>query len=150
MKTSYHLPCNIAATLNIIGDKWSLLILHKLFVGHCTYKELQENLENIPTNLLSERLKSLEAEDLISSNLYSVHPPRYRYILTESGNDLQDVFNSLILWGEKHLKKCYKKLVHTDCGYKIQQEYYCPHCGKQISTDEISIEKMEADATNIG
>ena len=53
MKSSYNLPCNIAQTLNIIGDKWSLLIIHELAIGHNTYKEIQTGLTGIPTNLLS-------------------------------------------------------------------------------------------------
>ena len=57
MKSSYNLPCNIAQTLNIIGDKWSLLIIHELAIGHNTYKEIQTGLTGIPTNLLSTRLK---------------------------------------------------------------------------------------------
>ncbi|MDF2474251.1 MAG: hypothetical protein K0R21_2033, partial [Anaerocolumna sp.] len=60
MKNQYNLPCNIAQTLNIIGDKWTLLILRQLTTRHNTYKEIQEDLEGIPSNLLSERLKSLE------------------------------------------------------------------------------------------
>ena len=55
MKSSYNLPCNIAQTLNIIGDKWSLLIIHELAIGHNTYKEIQNGLTGIPTNLLSTR-----------------------------------------------------------------------------------------------
>ena len=97
MKNLYDLPCNIAQTLNIIGDKWTLLILRQIMIGHDTYSEILQNLEGIPTNLLSDRLKSLAEDELISSELYQEHPPRYRYILTKGGMDLNDVFNSIIL-----------------------------------------------------
>jgi len=90
----YNLQCNIAQTLNIIGDRWSLLILHQIFLGRETYKEIQEHLEGIPTNLLSERLKTMEADNLIERSIYQSHPPRYKYMLTEKGFDLEDVFNS--------------------------------------------------------
>ena len=139
MKNQYNLPCNIAQTLNIIGDKWSLLILHQLLIGHETYKEMQDNLEGIPTNLLSERLKSMELDKLIERELYQSHPPRYKYSLTEKGYDLEDVFNSLILWGEKHLNKCYKRLVHKDCKHSIEHRYYCSHCKKIVDISEIII-----------
>jgi DNA-binding HxlR family transcriptional regulator len=145
MKNLYNLPCNIALTLNIIGDKWTLLILHQLMIGHSTYKEIQDNLEGIPSNLLSERLKCLETDELITASLYQSHPPRYRYILTESGSDLGDVFNSIILWGEKNLKKCYKQLTHTDCGHKIELQYYCSHCGKTIVKEEIHVSEEPID-----
>lgn len=146
MKNPYTLPCNIAQTLNLIGDRWSLLILHRLLNGCGTYKELQENLEGIPSNLLSERLKSLETDGLITFELYQEHPPRYRYTLTESGEDLNDVFNSIILWGEKHLHTCYKQLVHNTCGHKAELRYYCPHCHSILPPDELSIkETAETD-----
>lgn len=136
MKNQYNLPCNIAQTLNIIGDKWSLLILHQLLIGNETYKEMQDNLDGIPTNLLSERLKSMEEDELIERELYQSHPPRYKYSLTEKGYDLEDVFNSLILWGEKYLDKCYKKLVHKDCNHSIEHRYYCSNCDKIVKINE--------------
>lgn len=139
MKNLYQLPCNIAQSLNIIGDKWTLLILRQLMLGHDTYKEIQDNLAGIPSNLLSDRLRCLETEELITTNLYQPHPPRYRYLLTESGKDLSDVFNSIILWGEKHLQKCPKQLVHSACGHKIELQYYCSDCGKVIDGNDISV-----------
>ncbi|MFR4325221.1 MAG: winged helix-turn-helix transcriptional regulator, partial [Coprobacillus cateniformis] len=96
MKKQYDIDCNIAQTLNLIGDKWTLLILHAVKVGFKTYKELQENLPGIPTNLLSNRLKTLCEDDLLDCELYSKHPPRYQYNLTDKSNDLDDIYNALI------------------------------------------------------
>ena len=76
--------------------------LHRLLMGMGTYSELRESLEGIPSNLLSKRLKSLEEYGLVASELYQAHPPRYRYSLTQSGRELEHVFNAIILWGEKH------------------------------------------------
>ena len=104
MKNLYNLPCSIAQALNIIGDKWTLLIIRQLMLGYDTYSSIQERLEGIPSNLLSNRLKALEQDGLITAKLYQSHPPRYRYLLTESGRDLSDVFNSIILWGERTCK----------------------------------------------
>jgi DNA-binding HxlR family transcriptional regulator len=139
MKNTYHLPCTVAQTLNLIGDKWTLLILRQLKLGHDTYKEIQDRLEGIPSNLLSERLKSLEADELITSRLYQPHPPRYQYILTRSGSDLDDIFHSLMLWGERNLKDCPGRLVHNHCGQGVEQQYYCSHCGRTISKEELSV-----------
>lgn len=139
MKNQYNLPCNIAQTLNLIGDKWTLLILHQLMIGHRTYKEMQERLEGIPSNLLSERLKCLEADGLITAELYQNHPPRNQYLLTESGLDLGDIFNSLIIWGDKHLSVCYKQINHTECGHKIEHQYYCPQCQRVVEKEELSV-----------
>lgn len=143
MKNTYHLPCSIAQTLNLIGDKWTLLILRQLKLGHDTYKEIQERLEGIPSNLLSERLKTLEADGLVTSRLYQTHPPRYQYVLTQSGDDLDDIFHSLMLWGERHLKDCPGSLVHRQCGHPVEQQYYCSHCGRTILREELSVEERE-------
>ncbi|WIV13747.1 winged helix-turn-helix transcriptional regulator [Proteiniborus sp. MB09-C3] len=143
MKNQYNLPCNIAQTLNIIGDKWTLLILRQLSNGYDTYNSILENLEGIPSNLLSNRLKSLEEDGLIIPVLYQSHPPRYRYVLTESGKDLDNVFYSIILWGERHLNKCYKELVHSSCNHKINIQYYCPHCNEAIDKREITVKNGE-------
>ena len=143
MKNQYNMRCNIAQTLNIIGDKWSLLILHEIMIGNSTFKEMQDKLEGIPTNLLSERLKSLERDCLIESVLYQEHPPRYSYVMTESGRDLSDVFNSLIMWGEKHLKKCYKRLVHESCGHEVVHSYYCPECGEMVDPAKLCVKSAE-------
>jgi DNA-binding HxlR family transcriptional regulator len=135
----YNLDCNIAQTLNIIGDRWSLLILHRIFLGFNTYKEIQEGLEGISTNLLAERLKSLESDELIYRSLYQNNPPRYKYHLTEKGYDLEDVFNSLIMWGQKNLNKCYKKLVHKKCNSKVEHRYFCPECGTNVEVKELTV-----------
>lgn len=138
-RIQYNLQCNIAQTLNIIGDKWSLLILHRLFIGYETYMEILEGLEGIPTNLLSERLKTLEFDELIYKELYQDHPPRYKYSLTEKGMDLVDVFNSLVLWGEKHLNMCHKKLVHNICHKTVELKYYCPECSMYVDSNELKV-----------
>lgn len=139
MKNTYNLPCNIAQTLNIIGDKWTLLILRELFNGHYTYNKLLTNLVGIPSNLLANRLKSLEEDGIIMPVLYQTHPPRYKYVLTEGGRDLEDVLNSITIWGEKHLKKCYKELVHSSCQGRVQLQYYCPHCEKTLDKKELVV-----------
>jgi len=143
MKNQYNLPCNIAQALNIIGDKWTLLILRQLSVGHDTYNLITQHLEGIPSNLLSKRLKSLEEDDLIIPVLYQSHPPRYKYVLTEKGKDLDNVFNSIILWGEKHLDKCYKELIHVSCNHNIELKYYCPHCDEIVDKTDITVKRKD-------
>ena len=144
MSHQYPFQCNIAQALNIIGDKWSLLILHGIMSGHQTYKEIYNSLEGqIASNLLSSRLKALEADGLISSDLYQKHPPRYRYTLTPAGEDLNIVFNSLVLWGEKHLTTCYKRLIHKNCNHTVETHYYCPHCQQTVAEDQLAVVAAE-------
>lgn len=137
MKNQYELPCNIAQTLNIIGDKWTLLIVHEIMLEDKSYNELLSKLTGIASNLLSGRLKSLEEDGIIKGELYQKHPPRYKYTLTEKGRDLEDVFNSIILWGSKHLDKCYKNLVDKKTGHKVEIKYYLPETKELLDKENI-------------
>lgn len=144
MKQKYDLPCNIAQSLNLIGDRWTLLIIHEILVGNTTFNLIKSELNGISTNLLSDRLKSLEKEGLIEPKLYSTHPPRYEYTLTKSGEDLEHVFHALIIWGGKHLEKCYKKLVHTPTGEEVDIAYYSVDTGEMVHDIEaITIEELD-------
>src|SRR5437016_4055589 len=78
-------PCAVACTLDLIGDKWSLLVVRDLFRGKATYNELQNSPERIPTNLLADRLRKLEEAGLIAKSAYQEHPVRFAYGLTEKG-----------------------------------------------------------------
>ncbi|AVQ29011.1 transcriptional regulator [Fusobacterium ulcerans] len=137
MKNQYELPCNIAQTLNIIGDKWTLLIVHEIMLEDKSYNELLSKLTGIASNLLSGRLKSLEEDGIIKGELYQKHPPRYKYTLTEKGRDLEDVFNSIILWGSKHLDKCYKNLVDKKTGHKVEIKYYLPETKELLDKENV-------------
>lgn len=137
MKNQYELPCNIAQTLNIIADKWTLLIVHEIMLGDKSYNELLSKLTGIASNLLSGRLKSLEEDGIIKGELYQKHPPRYKYTLTEKGRDLEDVFNSIILWGSKHLDKCYKNLVDKKTGHKVEIKYYLPETKELLDKENV-------------
>ena len=107
LKTDAHdfprSPCAVACTLDLVGDKWSLLVVRDLLRGHETYSELQNSLEGIPTNILADRLKRLEEAGLICKSAYQEHPVRYRYELTEKGRSLREVLRAIVLWGTKHI-----------------------------------------------
>src|SRR5688572_29828570 len=75
--------CPIANTLDLVGDKWSLLVVRDLLHGKRTYGELLDSPEGIPTNMLADRLRRLEDAGLIASSAYQQHPIRYAYTLTE-------------------------------------------------------------------
>ena len=139
MKQRYELNCNVAKTLNLIGDRWSMLILWSCICGRQTYKELQDELTGIPTNLLSERLKSLEKDGLLQSERYMEHPPRYRYRPTPKGEALRDLFNCMILWAQRYLPECSHRLAHESCSGEIDLCYRCGQCGREISAGELSV-----------
>ncbi|MEF3307753.1 helix-turn-helix domain-containing protein [Paenibacillus sp. GYB004] len=147
MKERYDLPCNIAQTLNLIGDRWTLLIIHEIMIGNSTFNQIKSSLEGVSSRLLSERLKYLESAGLITSQLYSEHPPRYRYTLTSSGQNLEHVFHSMVLWGRQHLQKCYKKLIHESCGHEVEISYYCSHCNENVS--DLKVVEIGATAPSL-
>ncbi|ASS89109.1 transcriptional regulator [Bacillaceae bacterium ZC4] len=147
MKIRYDIPCNIAQSLNIIGDRWTLLIIHEILNGNALFNEIKKALPGISSNLLSERLRYLEEEGLVQSELYSQHPPRYRYVLTQSGKDLEHVFNALIIWGSKHLKKCYKKLIDPATGDEVDIAYYSKKTGELVQNVEVI--SIESELQNI-
>jgi DNA-binding HxlR family transcriptional regulator len=96
-------PCAVACSLDLVGDKWSLLVVRDLLRGKATYSELQNSPEGIPTNILADRLKKLEEACLISKSAYQEHPVRYAYALTEKGKALGDVLLAFVRWGKKHI-----------------------------------------------
>jgi DNA-binding HxlR family transcriptional regulator len=96
-------PCAVANTLDIVGDKWSLLVVRDLLRGLATYKNLQNSPERIPTNILADRLKRLEEAGLVAKSAYQEHPVRYAYRLTEKGKALREVLGAFARWGKKHI-----------------------------------------------
>lgn len=95
--------CAIANSLDILGDKWSLLVVRDLLRGKRTYGELADSPEHIPTNILADRLKRLETSGIISSTPYQERPVRYAYALTPKGTDLSQVLLAFVRWGKRHI-----------------------------------------------
>ncbi|WP_299684222.1 helix-turn-helix domain-containing protein [uncultured Tateyamaria sp.] len=96
--------CSIARSLEVIGDKWTLLIVRDLmWHGKETFQALQHSEEHIPTNILSSRLKRLLELGLVEKSPYQNRPVRYRYTLTEAGRSLEPVLLSLMDWGHARL-----------------------------------------------
>ncbi|ROR97984.1 HxlR family transcriptional regulator [Sinobacterium caligoides] len=101
--SSRRSSCAISCGLDLLGDKWSLLIIRDMFLGAQTYGELQASSEAIPTNILSSRLKRLQASGLVTRSAYQQRPVRYHYQLTEKGRDLGPLLIELIRWSDKHI-----------------------------------------------
>ena len=96
-------PCAVASTLDIVGDKWSLLVIRDLLSGKTTYGEILESPEHIPTNILADRLRRLEDAGLLVKAAYQDRPVRFAYTLTAKGKDMGDVLLALVRWGRKHI-----------------------------------------------
>jgi DNA-binding HxlR family transcriptional regulator len=102
---SYELDCPVARTLDIIGERWTLLILRDLVLeGPRRFQDLQDSLEGVAPNTLSTRLKELEDSDIVTRELYSDRPPRMHYVLTPKGKTLAPILGALRDWGRKHTR----------------------------------------------
>jgi len=103
--------CPITNTLELIGDKWTLIVVRDLFIGKKTYSEFQQSPEGIPTNILADRLKRLELSGIIEKIPYQQKPVRYEYLLTEQGKGLENVLTAIKDWGLKYIPGTSTRLV---------------------------------------
>ena len=99
MPKRYGQSCPVAKTLELIGDRWTLLIVRDLLPGTRRFQDLLSSLSGIAPNILSDRLKLMEEHALVSRRLYSEHPPRAEYELTAKGKELGVIVGALAAWG---------------------------------------------------
>jgi DNA-binding HxlR family transcriptional regulator len=137
--------CSIAGTLEVIGDRWTMLILRDAFRGVRRFDEFQCDL-GIARNLLTDRLTKLVHHDVLEKRLYQAHPPRYEYRLTERGVDLSPALVALMRWGDKWLADgdapvC---LIHERCGNPLDQAFVCWTCDETITPHDIRSDKRTA------
>lgn len=97
--------CPIARTLEVVGERWTILILRDLVVsGPRKFQDFERSLRGISPNTLSARLKTLEDAGIVERRFYEQHPPRAEYVLTDKGNELRPVLKALLEWGRRHTK----------------------------------------------
>lgn len=103
MTGGYGQRCPVARALDVVGERWSLLILRDLRrFGPLRFRDFEERLPGLAPNTLSARLKRLEGQGVIATRLYETHPPRYEYFLTDKGQALRPVLKALYAWGDQH------------------------------------------------
>jgi DNA-binding HxlR family transcriptional regulator len=103
MRSGYDQDCPVAKALDVVGEKWALLVLRDLSrKGSLRFQDLAAGLAGVAPNTLSARLKTLESQGVIDTRLYEQHPPRFEYFLTEKGLALGPVLKALYQWGERY------------------------------------------------
>src|SRR6266568_853460 len=105
--------CPLSATLGLVGEWWTLLILHDAFDGYTRFDQFQANL-GISSSLLTSRLRRLVVNGLLERRQYQLHPPRYEYVLTELGRSLRPVIVVLAAWGNARLDPNERSMVLVD------------------------------------
>jgi DNA-binding HxlR family transcriptional regulator len=96
-----HKNCAVSKTLKIVGSKWTMLLIHNIFEGKNRFGELQRALPGISPKTLSQRLRELERDEIISKKVFAEIPLHVEYTLTEKGKSLRGVVRSLENWGKK-------------------------------------------------
>ena len=126
--------CSIARSLEVVGERWSLLILRSVLLGARRFDELLDVL-GIPRSVLTARLRRLVDEGVLERRPYQEHPPRHEYRATAKGRDLWPVLAHLMRWGDAHYPDArgVPMLVeHRDCGGRPDEHLVCDRCGEPL------------------
>lgn len=104
MKTKAELlpECPVATTVQLIGNKWKLLIIRNLMVRPWRFNELQRDLDGVSQKVLTDSLRSMEADGLVTRTVFPEVPPRVEYSLTDLGRSLQPILDAMRTWGEQY------------------------------------------------
>jgi DNA-binding HxlR family transcriptional regulator len=131
--------CSVAATLSVVGDPWTLLILRDAFAGVRRFDDWQLRL-GVARNVLAARLKSLVAHGVLETRLYSEHPPRKDYVLTPKGRDLMPVLLTLKAWGDRHVygSDCEPLAFIHSCGATLTPRLMCEACGEAVKGSDLT------------
>ena len=142
--------CSIAATLEVVGDPWTLLILRDAFRGVRRFEQWQERL-GVARNVLAARLKSLVGHGVFETRLYSERPPRSEYVLTAKGRALSPVLLTMAAWGDAHVygeAGGPVRFMHGDHAFK--PELICACCGKTPEARDLQMEVKDTPTPTVG
>ena len=134
--------CSVADAAQVIGERWSLLILRDAFYGVRRFDDFQKDL-GIARNILSDRLGKMVAQGVLETRRYQDHPPRHEYVLTEKGRDLFDVLIALLAWGQRWGDAVDPQvLIHADCGHETRLVATCSECGEVLNRRNVRVEPV--------
>lgn len=130
-------PCTMAAALDLIGEKWSLLALRELGYGVNRFNQIAAY-TGASRDILADRLRKLEASGLVEKRPYSEHPPRHEYHLTQAGRELFPVTISMLTWGEKWAVDAPSVVFRHTCGRQVLIDLECRHCGEPVTRESLT------------
>lgn len=137
-------PCTIADALEVVGDRWSLLVVRELFYEQRRFTEIARN-TGAPRDVLTVRLRKLVEHGVIAREQYSSHPPRYEYALTDAGRALSPVLLTLKQWGHDHVRSGADPVPfnHT-CGRRFAAQIHCSACGEPLENGDLTLDAGSA------
>lgn len=121
--------------LRRVGDRWTLLVVEALLAGPQRFGSLEAAIDGLAPNILSKRLKALEAEGVITAAPYSHRPYRVAYALTASGAELAGALRLLAQWGADRSAGGVG-VRHDACGTAVEARWWCPTCARTVDDDE--------------
>ena len=139
-KSFSEFDCSIARTLDIVGSRWTLLVLRDLFAGTTRFDAIQADL-GISRRVLAERLAELEDHGVVERRAYQDNPPRYDYELTAKGSELGPILLAMIAWGdrwESGQEGPPALFRHQACGQLTHAVTVCSECGEELRRDNIA------------
>lgn len=137
-------PCSVADALRVVGERWALLAIREIAFGNHRFDEIARN-TGASRDILTARLRSLEAAGVITRRRYQDRPPRFEYHLTESGRDLRMILNLLRDWGDRWLADEPPVLAAHTCGSPLDVAVTCRHCGAEVRPEDIRLTVTSPD-----
>jgi DNA-binding HxlR family transcriptional regulator len=134
--------CSIARALEVLGDRWTILVIRDAFMGVRRFEDFQRSL-GVARNVLSERLTRLVDEGVLERRRYQERPERFEYRLTQKGLDLWPVTMALLQWGDLHYvgEGGRPRIVrHRDCGGEVTAHLTCSRCGAELGASDVVAE----------
>jgi DNA-binding HxlR family transcriptional regulator len=138
--------CTIARSLEVVGERWTLLIVRDALLGLRRFDQFQESL-GVASNILSKRLERLCEEGLLERRAYQERPPRYEYVLTEKGDSIAPAVIMLMKWGDRYYageQGPPRLTIHRGCGGEVDHRLRCARCGELVEFSELLVEPRPA------
>jgi DNA-binding HxlR family transcriptional regulator len=131
--------CSITDALSLVGDRYALLIVRELRYGHTRFQEIAANL-GAPRDVLTSRLRKLEASGVIERQQYQDRPPRFEYVMTDAGRELQPILLALKEWGDRNCNPGAEPIVFEhSCGAEFHAVTACAACGEPVVDGSLTV-----------
>lgn len=140
-------PCSVARTMEIVGEKWAMLVVREVFLGNRRFDEMIRR-TGAPRDTLAARLRTLTGAGILERRQYAEHPARYEYRLTQAGRDLYPVIVTLMSWGDRYLDDgAGPPMVLEHHGdHRLAAHLVCEECGERVDArDTRAVPRATAD-----
>jgi DNA-binding HxlR family transcriptional regulator len=129
--------CSMAAALGILGERWSLLAIRELSYGVHRFDQIVA-FTGAPRDILTARLRRLEADGIVERRQYSQRPARFEYHLTRAGHELLPILVALGQWGDRWAVDRPAVVLRHECGHRLRADLVCHACGKELTPESLT------------